>query len=146
MRATTWRLDRAQARASGALLLLSAGHAAAAEPGWPVPSATSIPAIDMQERITITAPRLRLLPAPQPDVGLVQPNRSAAPGWRVGAVTIEGGQYQDHLSNGASITAAMPVRGLPGLDVVFNASASHDAISTGTAAAAAATVGFRLRF
>lgn len=146
VRAMTWSLDQARARASGALLLLSAGHAAAADPDWPTPSARLNSAIDRQERITVTAPRLRFLPAPQPDVGLAQPDRPAAPRWRVGAVTIEGGQFQDHLSNGASMTASMPVRGLPGLDVVFNASASHDAISTGTAAAAAATVGFRLRF
>ncbi len=64
----------------------------------------------------------------------------------IGPAAISGRQVQEGSFSGLTITAAVPMGGVPGLEATLNLSGGHDQLNaSSTATSAAATAGLRLR-
>ena len=110
---------------------------------------TNVALSDQQEQIQVWGYRQRFSLAPVPDGRLLEPDAEAGfgPGSRLGIVRIEGGPVHDAISDGVSAGLAIPVPGVKGLDVTASLGGTRDSLSpAGTTGAAAAVMGFRLKF
>ena len=153
----------------GLLTLTLPGHVSAGEGGaGPPPPARKRPAASSAFRVTAASPIG--VTAPSAGMGgldldsisawdteditvfakrhIARPPALAQAPVALGSIALSGASKTDQIGfSGVTVTAAIPVAGVPGLDAVANLSGGHGAVSSSTTRESAAlTAGFRLKF